>query len=215
MSRILHRELPRGSCTCICAVGRSERGSLSQQTQRSHPQEMSLSVLAWCVYDQLEKLAIRHGAPPLPPFRPYSFAGSKFARCKTGYQHCIHSLRTVVAFELFDLVRKTKSLSKHESATAEDVELAKIVGNSVSSIFWVSHLHRQDPARHGLPFPKDVEIPANFRYFDDHAMALDDVSTILERGVALVENMLELRDVNEMLHELEGIAKFRALRATC
>ena len=186
---------------------------------------MSLSVLAWCVYDQLERLAIRHGAPPLPPFRPYSFAGSKFARCRTGYQHCIHSLRTVVAFELFDLVRKTKSLSKHESATAEDVELAQIVGNSVSSIFWASHLQRQDPARHGHPFPEDVEIPANFLYFDDHAMeqawfpvgddSLEDVSTILARGVALVESMLELRDVTEMLHELEGMAKFRALRVTC
>ena len=162
-------------------------------------------MLAWTVHNHLSKMIDRHGLDPPLEMPIYTFAWSKCRYCKGEFEYLAKETRTRVANEFFELINRLVSLNKRDDATIEDKVFEKHV-RSCSLLFWKVHMQRPDPSMQNVALPADVVM--SVRVVD---WALDAVSSIVARAQRLVESLLILRDLTEMVAEIDGIYAFQKL----
>ena len=178
---------------------------------------MAISSACWYVHLELEKLAERHAQKGPGVLRIYN--GVSNAWSIDYCQSKIEELKPLVAFDLVDFLRMVEVIGK--SGGKKDL----IFRNGMSTIshaFWKSHIHMVDPSEHSLPFPVDLLVPQSRVRFQPAIVKMDAmpgdeefddlVRIVIERGMHLIEDMMELRDAMELKHEMEGVVSFQQAR---
>ena len=181
---------------------------------------MALSTASCIVYEELQKLAKFHSQDPPRPMRVYGFGGADRSRCVESCNTAIEELKHLVAFDLFDFMRMVNVVGR--SGLQEDMVFRDHMA-TISHEFWKLHMYMIDPSEFALPFPAHKLSVPSFRVrFQPKVVKMDAtpggyefdmlIEFVITRGMDLVDDMLELRDIMELRHELEGCLLFKKAR---
>ena len=172
------------------------------------------------MYEELQKLAKFHSQNPPRQIRLYGFGGACRSRCAESCNIAIEELKQLVAYDLFDFMRMVNVVGR--SGLQEDMVFRDHMA-TISHEFWKLHMYMIDPSEFALPFPVHKLRVAPFRVrFQPNVIKMDAkpgddefgmlIEFVITRGVDLVYDMLELRDIIELRHEIEGCSLFKKAR---